>query len=176
MISVIVPVYNVEPYINQCIDSFLAQTNKDIEIIIIDDGSTDQSGIICDSYSNSRITVIHTKNHGLSAARNVGIDNAHGEFLYFIDSDDWIEPYMLEQAVSAIGSADILCLTNYSNTYTAYEALIALINGKFGYAIWSKLFRKSCFSSIRFPEGRIHEDLAITCKLIHQSISRPVEI
>ena len=93
-ISVIVPVYNVERYLTRCIDSILAQTYQNFELILVDDGSTDGSGTLCDSYmkKDSRIKVIHKKNGGLSDARNSGIDAAEGEFLSFIDSDDWVRP------------------------------------------------------------------------------------
>ena len=90
MISIIVPVYNVEPYLRKCLDSILAQTYRDLEILIIDDGSTDGSGRICDEYAgkDDRIKVFHTENHGLSAARNYALDRSHGDYIAFIDSDD----------------------------------------------------------------------------------------
>ena len=93
-VSVIIPVYNVEQYLNRCIDSVLNQTYKDFEIILVDDGSTDKSGEICDVYAekDSRITVIHKENGGLSDARNFGIDAARGDFLTFLDSDDYFHP------------------------------------------------------------------------------------
>ena len=96
MISIIVPVYNVEPYLRKCLDSILDQTYRDLEILIIDDGSTDGSGAICDEYAgkDDRIKVFHTENNGLSAARNLGLSKAQGKFVGFVDSDDWIEPDM----------------------------------------------------------------------------------
>lgn len=98
MISVIVPVYKVERYIHQCIVSILNQTYQDLEILLIDDGSPDKCGEICKEYAkkDSRIKVFHTENHGLSAARNVGLQIAKGEYIGFVDSDDWIEPDMFE--------------------------------------------------------------------------------
>lgn len=92
-ISIIVPVYNVEKYLRKCIDSILNQTFKDFELILIDDGSTDESGKICDEYNlkDNRIKVIHKENGGLSSARNAGLDIAQGEYIGFVDSDDWIE-------------------------------------------------------------------------------------
>ena len=97
-ISVIVPVYNVESYLARCVDSILAQTYQNLEIILVNDGSRDASGSICDAYAqkDSRITVIHKENGGLSSARNAGIDAASGEYLTFVDSDDWIEPQTYE--------------------------------------------------------------------------------
>lgn len=98
MISVIIPVYNVEPYLRKCLDSVVNQTYKELEIFIIDDGSTDGSGAICDEYvkADKRIRVFHTENRGLSCARNLGLDEVKGEWIGFVDSDDWIEPDMYE--------------------------------------------------------------------------------
>lgn len=103
MISVIVPVYNVASYLRKCLDTIVAQTCQDIEILVIDDGSTDQSGAICDEYAcrDDRINIFHVENGGLSAARNIGIEHAKGEWIAFVDSDDWVEPDMLERALSA---------------------------------------------------------------------------
>lgn len=168
MVSVIVPVYNVEPYLNQCIDSILSQTYKDLEILLIDDGSTDRSGEICDSYTDPRITVFHTENRGLSAARNLGIDKAKGEYIYFIDSDDWIDSELIEKMVSSIASADILCLCHFDSTYTGGEALVALLEERISTFAWDKLYQKNSFSTIRFPEGRIIEDIATTYKILGQ--------
>ena len=98
MVSIIVPVYNVEEYLRECVDSILNQTYSDVEVILVDDGSTDQSGNICDEYAkmDSRIKVIHKKNGGVSAARNTGIGEASGEYLMFVDSDDAIHPELVE--------------------------------------------------------------------------------
>lgn len=99
MISIIVPVYNVSEYLRKCLDSLINQTYQNLEIIVVDDGSTDNSGKICDQYMEQfpdRIRCIHTENHGLSAARNVGLDYSNGEYVTFVDSDDWVEPEMVE--------------------------------------------------------------------------------
>ena len=97
MISVIIPVYNVEPYLRKCLDSVVNQTYRNLEILVIDDGSTDGSGAICDEYaSDRRMRIFHTENRGLSCARNLGLDEAKGEWIGFVDSDDWIEPDMYE--------------------------------------------------------------------------------
>ena len=108
MVSVIIPVYNVEKYINKCVDSVINQTYKDLEIILVDDGSTDKSGIICDEYEkkDSRIKVIHRMNGGLSAARNSGIDAATGEYYLFIDSDDYVSENMIDIMYSALKDND----------------------------------------------------------------------
>lgn len=110
LVSVVVPVYNVEKYIARCIESILSQTYENLELILVDDGSPDQSGVICDDYANkdSRILVIHQKNAGVSAARNVGIDHAKGEHIFFVDSDDWIEPNHVESLLP-IDDEDLVC-------------------------------------------------------------------
>ena len=102
-ISVIVPVYNVEPYVRECIESICGQTYRHLEIILVDDGSTDQSGAICDEYArkDSRVQIVHQKNGGLSAARNTGIAMATGEYISLIDSDDFIGRQMLERMLAA---------------------------------------------------------------------------
>ena len=111
-ISVIVPVYNVEPYLHRCVDSILVQTHTDFELILVDDGSPDNCGVICDEYAqkDSRIHVIHQQNGGLSAARNAGIDwafaNSDSQWLSFIDSDDWVHPCFLEYLYRAVQETD----------------------------------------------------------------------
>ena len=112
LISVIIPVYNVEQYLCECVDSVINQTYKNLEIILVDDGSTDSSGKICDDYAHKdeRISVIHQKNSGLSGARNTGIDNASGDYIYFLDSDDYIDPNALESliVIAEKNSSDIV--------------------------------------------------------------------
>ena len=115
LISIIVPVYNVEKYIHECVDSIINQTYKNIEIILVDDGSPDNCGKICDEYAkkDNRIKVIHKPNGGLSDARNHGIDVANGEWLMFIDSDDWIEPNMAEKLLhSALNNKADLAISS----------------------------------------------------------------
>lgn len=193
LISVVVPVYNVEKYVERCIDSITAQTYKNIEIIIVDDGSTDNSGHIVDEISlkDQRIKVIHQENGGLSAARNTGIDKATGEYLVFVDSDDYISCKMIEVLFNNLLSfdADIsicdyytLCEENEigesgDNNVTIYE------NEDIMYRIyeddrrtvvaWNKLYKAELFQSIRYPVGRLHEDeyvihriLAKCCRIV----------
>ena len=107
-----------------------------------------------------------TKNQGLSAARNFGIDKSCGEYIYFIDSDDWIESDLLEKAILNIGDAEVLCFAQ-EGKYSNIEALKALINGKIGEAVWAKLYRKDCFGSIRFPEGKLMEDIATSYRILY---------
>ena len=170
MISVIVPVYNVEPYLRKCLDSIVNQTYRDLEILVIDDGSTDWCGKICDEYAgkDGRIRVFHTENRGLSCARNLGLDNARGEWIGFVDSDDWIETDMYEVLLKRAEEteADIVecgVLEEHPNRtgkrqeylVTGTEAVIMLIHRELSNAVWNKLWKKSCFDKIRFPEGRI---------------------
>ncbi|MCU5288783.1 glycosyltransferase family A protein, partial [Bacillus paranthracis] len=117
MVSIIVPVYNAEKYVHKCIDSLLQQTYKNIEIILINDGSTDNSGKICDEYANesSKIRVIHQKNSGPSATRNVGIDVANGAYIQFVDSDDYVEPNMTEEMLKAMNNKFQLVICGYKS-------------------------------------------------------------
>lgn len=176
-ISIIVPVYNVEKYMNKCINSILKQTFKDFELILVDDGSTDHSGKICDDFEkmDSRIRVIHKKNGGLSSARNIGISNAHGDYLGFVDSDDYIAPDMYEVLyknlirenadISACGRYECYAGKKFKITESYYkvlavqEAVEFILKGKnAGVSAWDKLYKKEVFNSICYPEGKIHED------------------
>lgn len=184
-ISIIVPVYNVEKYLKKCIESILLQTLKDIEIILVDDGSTDDSGRICDEFANmdSRIKVLHKKNGGLSDARNVGINHAEGEYLGFIDSDDYIDNDMYEFLYSNAKKYDAdmsTCgiynvhkgketekLPEYSKLVNKKEAIELVLDGKLLVAnAVSKLYRKELFKSIRYPNGIIGEDAAVILKIL----------
>ena len=195
-ISVIVPVYKVEKYIHRCVDSILTQTFTDFELILVDDGSPDNCGAICDEYAkkDSRVVVIHQENGGLSAARNAGIDwafaNSNSEWLTFVDSDDWIHPKMLEELFSRVQiyKADLaLCgvKTVYdeefvgirypsdckmSNACLTKEDAVHMLEGQAWYHVvtWNKLYRRDIFSQLRFPEGYIHEDAAIVHRVLGQ--------
>lgn len=187
MISVIVPVYNTEPYLRKCLDSIINQTYTNLEILVIDDGSTDKSGLICDEYAeqDQRIRVFHTENHGLSAARNLGLDNANGKYIGFVDSDDWIDLDMYEDLlkISEITGVDVVECGFYqeytdncvqckrpNKTLTGYEAIKALICEETSNAVWCKLWKRQCFDFIRFPEGRVNEDIATTYR-VYKAIS-----
>lgn len=189
-ISIIVPVYNVENYINGCIDSILNQEFKNFELILVNDGSTDKSGLICDEYEkkDDRVKVIHQEYKGVSAARNVGINNAKGHYIGFVDSDDYIYKDMYstlynlcEQTNSDIGVCklfreidgkiinldDKLIIKEMDNE----EAMKELFKGiLYRFSLANKLFKKSCFNGVEFPEGRIHEDLSTTYKLFANSL------
>jgi len=183
LISVIVPVYKTEPYLKRCVDSILSQTFRDFELILVDDGSPDKAGAICDAYAeaDNRIVVIHQKNGGLSAARNAGIDwafaNSDSQWLTFIDSDDWVHPEMLEQLLAAAINlkTDISCCTfrhahDFSSEFPSFSEGPELITPEYLYTrfqatavvAWGKLYRRSCFTQIRFPVGKLHEDTFTT--------------
>lgn len=187
-ISIIVPVYKVEKYIHKCIDSILAQTFTDFELILVDDGSPDNCGKICDEYvkKDRRIKVIHKKNGGLSDARNAGIEIARGDYIGFVDSDDYIEPDMYELLYD-------ICIENNceiaSCSSTIYfknktvvngghdliihereEAMKTMLEGRlYDEVVWVKLFKSELFDDVRFPVGKIYEDTAVTYKLIDKS-------
>lgn len=185
-VSVIVPVYNVEKYINRCIDSILNQTIQDLEIILVDDGSTDKSGKICDEYQekDERIRVIHKKNGGLSDARNAGEKIATSEYIIFLDSDDYIHREMLETLYTPMKEKNVdLSVCGAWNVYdeeeipqyprieqflcTGSEAFKFILEGyKIPGAIWNKMIKKEIADKISFPVGRIYEDAFYTLKLI----------
>ncbi len=187
LISVIVPVYNVEQYLPRCVDSILAQTYRNLEIILVDDGTKDASDRICDDYAarDSRIKVIHKENGGLSSARNAGIDIARGEFLGFVDSDDWIEPEMYEQLLKLALQYDVKLVVGgrYDFSSRRNEKTIGLCPEKeevitgmellgrvFTWqgcdsAAWDKLYHRSLFREVRYPLGQISEDVAMFYKL-----------
>jgi glycosyltransferase involved in cell wall biosynthesis len=184
-ISIIIPVYNLEQYIKRCLDSILTQTFQDFEVIIVNDGSTDNSGSICDEYAqrDNRVRVIHMENGGLSAARNEGIKIAKGEFLGFVDSDDYIEKDMYKVLYTLCHDTNSdISICKFSREVNGKliseqkevsivemdndEAMRQLFKGVlYRFSVCNKLFKKTCFEHIKFPEGRIHEDLATTYKV-----------
>ena len=196
MVSVIVPVYKVEPFLRRCVDSILTQTYQNLEIILVDDGSPDNCGKICDEYAaqDPRVKVIHRENGGLSAARNTGMENASGEYLAFIDSDDWIEPWSMEimRKLAAEHDADIAeaALRYYrpwkperlyyegKNTkkvtvYTNEQALKQLYFGpellnNLSISACTKLYRAQFLKekNLRFAEGYLHEDVEFTPRVL----------
>ena len=186
MISVIVPVYNVEPYLRQCLDSILAQTCQNVEILLIDDGSTDGGGRICDEYGETdiRISVFHTENRGLSAARNLGLKHARGSYIGFVDPDDWVEPCMYEillQKANRTGADVVSCAVRViekdqirtsqaeNAMFGEGEAIKALLRGTISNAVWNKLWKAELFAGIEFPEGRNFEDIALVYRLLERA-------
>lgn len=183
IISVIVPIYNVEPYLRKCVNSILNQTYQNLEVILVDDGSPDHCGEICDEYAqmDSRIKVIHKQNGGLSDARNAGIDAAHGEYIMFVDSDDYIAETMLQKLYRALVSYDAemsLCSLLYvdekgvpipnkninspvkNEVLSGRQAIECLNKDKGWYYTIAccKLYDKNLWKETRFPIGRCNED------------------
>ena len=187
IVSVVVPIYNVEQYLYRCVDSILNQTFTDFEMILVDDGSPDNCGRICDEYANKdkRIHVIHQENGGLSAARNAGIDyvfaNSTSEWITFVDSDDWIHPQMLETLYYAnIQNNTNVSICGFEKVYTDFIEIenknidITLFNSEDFYTkhninatvAWGKLYKKDCFKELRYPVGKLHEDEFVTYKVL----------
>lgn len=189
LVSVVIPVYNVEQYLNECVDSVLDQTYSDYEIILVDDGSTDNSGKLCDDYLSldNRIKVIHRENGGLSAARNTGMDAATGDYIYFLDSDDYIESVTLERLVhtAKTDDADIVFFDGYvfytdceddgtSYGYSRHDHYQTdtgrkvleklLINEEYRTAVPLTFYNAKYLqkSNLRFYEGILHEDELFT--------------
>ena len=178
LISVIVPVYAVEQYLDRCVRSIINQSYNNLEIILVDDGSPDNCPAMCDSYIaiDSRVKVVHQKNGGLSAARNSGIDIAAGKYISFVDSDDFLYPDMYKNMIEAVEnfSAD-LCVCGIEAIYEGEcrgklgevtienkvynnEDFFQLINKWYFVTTVNKLYKRDTFSDLRFPEGKIHED------------------
>lgn len=194
-ISIIVPVYNLEKLLPICIDSILDQTFEDFELILVNDGSTDKSGEICDEYSNqdTRITVIHKKNQGVSSARNTGLEVAKGDYIGFVDGDDYINKYMYEilyKNASKHSSDMVIC--SYKNVYEGQlhatgkidsiankqhlnniESLKQMYLNKSSYISyvvpWNKLYKKCLFAHIKYEVGNIYDDETVAHKLLYNS-------
>lgn len=189
LISIIVPVHNIAEYASKCIQSLINQTYKNIEIILVDDGSTDNSPAICDEFArqDKRIKVIHKRNGGVSDTRNVGLDAATGEYIGFVDGDDWIDEDMYDTLYNLIDEhqADISICTHYTElpnktrvkyksnktkVYNTQQAIAVLIEDKIiqNY-LWEKLFKRELFTGLRFPIGWSFEDIALHCQIFHKA-------
>lgn len=185
LISVIVPVYKVETYLDKCISSIVGQTFGKLEIILVDDGSPDQSGAICDEWAakDSRIQAIHQMNAGGGAARNAALDAARGELIAFVDSDDYIAPDMFEHLyglmeqgaeIAECGHVDVFddravfsCTDTAVRTYTVQEAMAEHIHDRiFRQLIWNKLYRREVIDDIRFPVDKKIDDEFFTYQVL----------
>lgn len=188
-ISIIIPVYKAERYLNRCVDSILNQTYQNLEIILVDDGSPDHSGIICDEYArrDQRIKVLHQQNGGQSKARNEAFNIAEGEYYCFVDADDYIDSKYIEILYNRLveNQADVsMCdfiefkdefvdTTNSAQKENVkwckkgYDVIKCMhtVPGELFVVMWGKLFKKELFEKVRFPEGRICEDLAVLYRL-----------
>lgn len=193
-ISVIVPIYGAEKYLSKCLDSIIHQSYKELEIILVEDGSPDRSGEICDFYAqkDERIKVIHQKNAGAAAARNAGLDIATGEFIGFIDPDDFISPFFYEELYHALVKYDAnVAICDYqtfaentepemhnSSKEDLYE-LICSDQEKIQYSflekyvhsilLWNKLYKREIWEKLRMPEIRAYEDEAVLYKIIYEA-------
>ena len=187
-VSIIIPVYNVEQYLEKCLESALCQTYKDIEIILVDDGSTDRSGEMCDRCreKDDRVRVVHKENGGLASARNTGIRMATGKYITFLDSDDCLAPDFIKRTVElceSTGSKMAVTKILYVNSYeemtgSGVEGTKTILNAEqaiaqslyqhlFSCEIPGKLYSTTLFDEVRFPHGRISEDLAVFHLLLH---------
>ena len=189
-ISVIVPIYQVENYLNKCVESIVNQTYADLEIILVDDGSPDGCPQLCDDWAakDSRIHVVHKENGGLSDARNAGLAIATGEYISFIDSDDWIEPdfiQVLHDAMEQTGAGIADCATRLvdedgnelsfrgvakNETLDTVTALVRLVKEDRVYqTVWNKLYRRSVIDKILFEKGKYNEDDYFTYQVFDRS-------
>ena len=187
LVSVIIPVYNTKRYLTQCLESVVQQTYQNLDILIIDDGSTDGSSDICDEFAqkDKRIRVYHTENHGLASVRNFGVCHAGGTYISFLDSDDWIEAKTIETMLKAAiqNAADVVTAkicseyidqtvhpTKQKESYLVFcgqDVLAALANGMLSNNTWNKLYRSDCLSNIHYPDGHNYEDVATTWILMN---------
>ena len=192
LVSVIIPVYNVEDYLDRCVASVVNQSYEKIQIILVDDGSPDHCPKMCDTWAekDERITVVHQVNTGLSAARNTGLSIAYGDYVLLLDSDDYIAPFAVEFLLNAVrqtnsdmaicgfvkGSEDnyvfledksgaVECIDHEVALFRIYSDSMSAL--KYG-AAWSKLYRRSLYEDICYPEGKIFEDIYTTHKLLYR--------
>ena len=182
LVSIIVPVYKVEQYLKRCMDSVLNQTYKNIEIILVNDGSPDNCPALCDKYAkiDSRVRVIHKENGGLSSARNVALDTVKGDYVFFVDSDDWLELDTLEVLEEYLEKD--YDMISFQRTYLTEEKVVekgeknpkdmdvsqyidASFLGRYDFFVTTKIFKAEVFNNVRFLEGRNYEDLEIMHRL-----------
>ena len=191
LVSIIIPVFNVAPYLVEALNSVISQTYENLEIVIIDDGSTDESGHICDEYKekDNRIIVVHQENKGLSTARNIGLGLISGDAIAFLDSDDAYHPDFVRKMVDAMirEKADlVICKSTVHNTsgnmsqngqdqmfpslgkgkYDRVTALQALVDRSIDHTVWNKLYSRRLWGNIRFPDGCVFEDVDTTYRII----------
>lgn len=195
-VSIIVPVYNVEPYLREALDSVIKQTYENLEILVVDDGSTDGSGAICDEYAaiDERIRVIHQENRGLSGARNTALDIMTGDLVMFLDPDDAYHPEMVKKLVINMKQKNtdvVLCRFSVQRTlkklhvdcrgrktkicpsipvgkYSRIETLKAVAEEKINFSVWNKIYRKQLWVDTRFTEGHVFEDVLTTYQIMNQ--------
>ena len=195
LISVIVPVYNVEAYLPRCVDSLLGQSYSNLEILLVDDGSTDGCGALCDAYAarDARVRVIHKQNGGLSDARNAALDVARGEYLSFVDGDDWVSPYYIENLYRALEQAGAeLSASCFEEVFEGQPVQSVPVERLEQFEILSreeclkrilyqdgmevttptKLYKRELFDGVRYPVGKLYEDIPVayeTVRRIHKA-------
>ena len=184
LVSIIVPVYNVDKYLERCVNSIIQQSYRNLEIILVDDGSTDNSGTICDTYKekDDRIIVIHKENGGLSDARNAGIKIFTGEYVTFIDSDDYVSLDMISYMMLVLEKTACKVVQceyakgydenykfHYSGKYIVYDNSVVCENRDVHVCVWGKLYEKSLIKGRYFPIGKINEDEYYTYKCVYES-------
>lgn len=188
LISVIVPVYNVELYLKECVNSIISQTYRNLEIIMVDDGSTDKSGNICDTFEDTRIKVYHKQNGGLSDARNFGLKVSTGDYVLFVDSDDYLDLNMIKVLVdNAINYKVDISICGFSKYYNETKILkcsnetdnYKIDNLRkieylydfhhYGVGVWNKLFKKDLLENIFFPVGKVSEDYFVMYKIFYRA-------
>lgn len=188
LVSVIVPIYKVEEYLDMCVQSIVDQTYSELEIILVDDGSPDGCSEKCDQWKDQddRIIVIHKKNGGLSDARNAGLDICTGDYILFVDSDDWIEKDMVrimhdhmmedDYDICACGIIDsytdreVRWATEYYKGDSVHTLMRLYDNTRFPVSAWNKLYKRKCWEELRFPKGKICEDAFTTYLLIDKAV------
>ncbi|MBR2140370.1 MAG: glycosyltransferase family 2 protein [Phascolarctobacterium sp.] len=187
-LSIIVPVYKVEQYIHKCVDSILNQTFTDFELILVDDGSPDNCGAICDEYAlkDERVRVIHKENGGLSDARNFGLKDAKGEYVSFIDSDDWLDLDLYSDVLGYTdkNSLDVVCFDVYevkgekikynnrfneNKVFNGKDALYKILTDEIDNSACDKVYKRALWDGVEFPVGRCFEDVATIYKVFHKS-------
>ena len=176
LVSVVVPVYNIEKFVSKCLNSLRVQTYDKIEIIVVDDGSTDKSGEICDETAklDERVKVLHQKNKGLSGARNAGIRAAKGEFVCLVDGDDYVRENFVEEMARKVRDGVGVIICGYNSTIpedvttTGEKATIKLLTKQENMEIvaWNKMYRRGLISNFKYPEGENYEDTLTTYKIL----------
>lgn len=179
LVSVIVPVYNVEKYLDECITSIVLQTYENLEIILVDDGSTDCSGKKCDEWKerDDRIIVMHQENKGVSAARNMGLSKSLGQWIAFVDSDDYIEKNYIGKLLflNKKWKTKVSCCQRdaqelyVGNDEQCMESKLFLLSECYRTAMWYYLYKKELFEGVLFPEGKVSEDVAVLYKIIYRA-------
>ena len=191
LISVIVPIFNVEKYLERCVNSILRQSYGNIEVVLVDDGSSDGSGLICDSFAkkDSRVKVIHQTNSGVATARNTGLDSSTGDYICFVDSDDYVHPDFIKYLFIKLTENDCdICMCDFVSTEkweyfkeVDWNKKVSIYDRSKIFdqfysdihchiiVLWNKLIKRECIGNIRFDDGFINEDEGTTFKFLYNA-------